>query len=391
MNLIKKLEYLFIGLSVAWAIPVVLYKQNPAYSVVLTTVPLILNLVTRQREIIKANSQIARLEQSISSSGQEIGAVQTSLLSITSTSSELYTLGDSIEKLDSDVSLLKGNIFNIATEYQSKFTEISTKNNKLHTLIANVKSQLENTTDDLPEVYRQIHALNHIVDRKIVETIDQTIANKKIDQLIQTAVSKKVNAAQQILLQNLSVETIHGRSAGRAVFLEALSRCESRLILVCPWITEHAIDDFVKELIESALRKGVTISIGWGNLNDVGNNLNNLSTDNLLRTAKAHGDKEWNMIKYSAVDWFLRLQKRYPNLVMKPLGTHSKYLVCDRKFALVGSHNFMCSSDQTSWGVSQEEETGLKVTSPITIDNLIRDFDKVRTADEKSMQESKRS
>jgi PLD-like domain len=391
MNLIKKLEYLFIGLSVAWAIPVVLYKQDPAYSVVLTTVSLILNLVTRQREIIKANSQIARLEKSISSSGQEISAAQTSLLSITSTSSELHTLGDSIEKLDSDVSLLKGNVFNIATEYQSKFTEISTRNNKLHTLIANVKSQLENTTDDLPEVYRQIHALNQIVDRKIVETVDQTIADKKIDQLIQTAVSKKVNAAQQILLQNLSKETIKGRSEGRAVFLEALSRSESRLILVCPWITEHAIDKVVKELIQSALDRGVAINIGWGNLNDVGNNLDNLSTDNLLRTAKAHGDDEWNKIKYGAVEWFLELQKRHHKLVIKPLGTHSKYLVCDRKFALVGSHNFMSSSDRTSWGVSQEEETGLKTTNPLTIDDLIRDFDKVRTADKKTVQKSSRS
>jgi phosphatidylserine/phosphatidylglycerophosphate/cardiolipin synthase-like enzyme len=387
MNLTKKLEYMFIGFSVVGAVSI-MYKQHLACFVAPATMSLVFNLVNRQKEITKANIQIAKLEQSITSYGQfhakEISTVQTSLLSIKS--SELDVLGNSVEKLDSDVSFLKDNIFNVAAEYRSNFTEISTNNGRLHTLIASIKSQLENVSDDLPEIYRQIHALNCDIPSQIIETVDVAIGNKKIDQSIQKAVRARIDAIQQVLLQNRPSEPINGRVAGRKVFLEALANAENSLIFVCPWITEAAIDDRVKKLILSALRKGVIVNVGWGNLNDVGGNIDNLTKYDLLLTAKASGGSEWDKKKYGAVEWFYDLEKQYPGLVkMKVLGTHSKYLICDHKFALVGSHNFMASSDTTSWGVSQEGETGLKTTNPQTIDNLIRAFNQVRTASKKSI------
>jgi phosphatidylserine/phosphatidylglycerophosphate/cardiolipin synthase-like enzyme len=59
-------------------------------------------------------------------------------------------------------------------------------------------------------------------------------------------------------------------------------------------------------------------------------------------------------------------------LNLKVLGTHEKFLVCDRRFAMIGSHNFMSSGASSS-----EREVGIKTDSPETIDKLIELFDRV--------------
>ena len=59
------------------------------------------------------------------------------------------------------------------------------------------------------------------------------------------------------------------------------------------------------------------------------------------------------------------------NLTLKVLGTHEKFLVCDRKFAMLGSHNYLTSHTNSS-----ERELGLKTDSPELIDKLIELFDR---------------
>ena len=80
------------------------------------------------------------------------------------------------------------------------------------------------------------------------------------------------------------------------------------------------------------------------------------------------GKQRW---LYNAVPALEKLQAEYPNLLtLKVLGTHEKFLVCDRKFAMLGSHNYLTSNTS-----SNERELGIKTDSPELIDKLIELFD----------------
>jgi hypothetical protein len=75
----------------------------------------------------------------------------------------------------------------------------------------------------------------------------------------------------------------------------------------------------------------VSIDIGWGHLKDVNNDRSRLSKEELLKSSN------W---AYNAMPWIDKLQDEYGDLLnLKVLGTHEKFLVCDREFAMLGSHN----------------------------------------------------
>ena len=130
-------------------------------------------------------------------------------------------------------------------------------------------------------------------------------------------------------------------------------------------MTKYAIDLDVRDLIINALERGVSIDIGWGHLKDVDNDRSRLSQTELLKPGK----QKW---LYNAVPGLEEIQAEYPNLLtLKVLGTHEKFLVCDRKFAMVGSHNYLTSNTSSS-----ERELGIKTDSPELIDKLIELFDR---------------
>lgn len=172
----------------------------------------------------------------------------------------------------------------------------------------------------------------------------------------------------KVFPNDYSYDLVQGRGESRQIFLEAIRTAESSLILVCPWLA-YGIDNEVKELIKNALDKKVSIDIGWGHLGDVDNQRNLLSEENLLNSKKAQA---WG--GYNAFNWLSKLQSAYPTLLtLRILGTHEKFLVCDRTFAMIGSHNFMSSAATKS-----ERELGLKTDNPEIINKLIKLFDQTK-------------
>jgi phosphatidylserine/phosphatidylglycerophosphate/cardiolipin synthase-like enzyme len=55
---------------------------------------------------------------------------------------------------------------------------------------------------------------------------------------------------------------------------------------------------------------------------------------------------------------------------LKLLETHEKFLVCDKKFAVVGNHNILVSNVN-----SEEREVGLRTDAPLVIAALIERFE----------------
>jgi uncharacterized protein involved in tellurium resistance/regulator of replication initiation timing len=144
---------------------------------------------------------------------------------------------------------------------------------------------------------------------------------------------------------------VFNRPHSRKVLSDALENVQERLILVCPWLTSWATA-VVIEKCEELIKRGVRIDIGWGKLEDL---------------ARDQIDTFW----YGALPKLRELQNEHTELLnLKELGTHEKFLVCDNKFAMLGSHNFLTSKES-----SPEFEVGILIEDTNTIQNLINRFD----------------
>jgi phosphatidylserine/phosphatidylglycerophosphate/cardiolipin synthase-like enzyme len=173
--------------------------------------------------------------------------------------------------------------------------------------------------------------------------------------LVHTALSSELNTNNLVReiadhSPQYEYELVLGRAQSRQALLKALSSVESRLILVCPWLCHHGFDLEIQNQLENLLIRGVTIEIGYGKLSDI-------------EKGKLTGFF-YNSLKQAAV-----LADKYPNFKLKLIGTHEKYLVCDRSFAMLGSHNFLTS------GVGEEREIGIRTTDPNLIEKLIERYE----------------
>ncbi len=63
-------------------------------------------------------------------------------------------------------------------------------------------------------------------------------------------------------------ELVYNRDGSHKVLMEALETTQSRLIIVCPWITNDAIMKVIP-FFDTLLKKGIHINIGWGNFADI--------------------------------------------------------------------------------------------------------------------------
>ncbi|MEA5470220.1 hypothetical protein [Spirulina sp. 06S082] len=80
------------------------------------------------------------------------------------------------------------------------------------------------------------------------------------------------------------------------------------------------------------------------------------------------GDRIGN---YNALSRLRELRSRFPDrMELKLLGTHEKYLVCDRQFALVGNHNTLSSLDT----LYAPREMGVKTTDAGILETLREDY-----------------
>lgn len=151
-----------------------------------------------------------------------------------------------------------------------------------------------------------------------------------------------------------------GRDGSRAVLMEALERTQSRLIIICPWLSNSGIKDEVLRKFRDILEeRNSCIDIGWGYRQD---------WEEGTMGDYSHPTLGW---KYSALPKLRELEQKYPSKFrLKALGTHEKTLVCDCAFALIGSHNLLTSSAK-----SDERESGVRITNLRTIQDLINNFD----------------
>ena len=168
------------------------------------------------------------------------------------------------------------------------------------------------------------------------------------------------------------IETVKGRVESRVILIDALSKAKEFLIISSPWLSQRSLDHNILSGMTALLDRGCYLYIGWGYSYDIKGispygKIINISPSGecfINRTVDTAGH-------YSAFPDLQELRKRYPEqLELKLTGTHEKYIVCDRQFAMVGSHNVLSSHES----LSAPREMGVKTTDQSVVADLIEDF-----------------
>ena len=167
-------------------------------------------------------------------------------------------------------------------------------------------------------------------------------------------------------------EIVFEKTGGRFHLFKALEEAKERVVIKCPWASDRAIDNDLMLRLNYALDQGVQIDLGWGYQYDIGTVIKQDRHGNLTFAAEAQ-------YRYSAMSKLFQLQKRYSDrLHLKLTGGHSKYFVCDHKFAYVGSHNILSSTIpnlKIAYPDLQGDETGTIHRNLEIIQKLITRYD----------------
>jgi phosphatidylserine/phosphatidylglycerophosphate/cardiolipin synthase-like enzyme len=205
---------------------------------------------------------------------------------------------------------------------------------------------------------------------------------RAISQLLKQAqiMIDKYNLPPQKFLEQLGLlqtqpetEIVFEKTGGRFHLFKALEEAKERVVIKCPWASNRAIDNDLMLRLNYALDQGVQIALGWGYQYDLGTVIKKDHHGNLTFAAEGQ-------YRYSAMSKLFQLQKRYSDhLHLKLTGGHSKYFVCDRKFAYVGSHNILSSTIpnlKIAYPDLQGDETGTIHRNQEIIQKLITRYDK---------------
>ncbi len=113
------------------------------------------------------------------------------------------------------------------------------------------------------------------------------------------------------------------------IFRDALEQAEQELIIVTPWVRGYESKLFVDNIV-STLERGVKVTVIYGHKGEEENDNNDVAVENKLRELFS---------QYS--DSGSRLSRLGKELHIESEGTNEKILVCDTKFAVLGSWNWL--------------------------------------------------
>ncbi len=141
--------------------------------------------------------------------------------------------------------------------------------------------------------------------------------------------------------------TILSTEQHRPILKEALESAEEELIIISPWMNIRTVDDDLAKLIGEALRRGVTIRIGYG----IGAETNRGKAEKNAADVRKVTEK---IRQHSSAEERQRLK------MVDIAGTHEKILVCDRSFSVTGSFNWLSYRGERDSGFRREMGTLLR-------------------------------
>lgn len=255
----------------------------------------------------------------------------------------------------------------------SNLLELSSKLNETKG-IGSSENKINEFDIKLQDVYRLLEIYSKSKNQNEV-----VVPDKQADKRIHELVDSKFELIKKILPRNYTYDFVRNREESHAKLIQALNNSHQRLIIICPWLSEYVLKPSMKDLFVKALKREIKIDIGWGHLGDVGSK-KDLIKENLLPTSNRDKGQRLN----TAVEWLSEQELIFPNLKLKILGTHEKILICDQKFLMIGSHNFMTSNVS-----SEERELGIWTNDPHKINEIIEEYDSIQPPEDNQVSPSR--
>ncbi|MGB9892719.1 AAA domain-containing protein, partial [Thermodesulfovibrio yellowstonii] len=157
----------------------------------------------------------------------------------------------------------------------------------------------------------------------------------------------KYNKKMKELKDKSAVKVINTVQDHMTVFKDILESAQQEIIIVCPWIRKHNLDNFSFDLIKSASERNCEISIIYGYSNNDFGDLDAIKKLQQLKNVK---------------------------LIKHPATTHSKLIIVDSKIAVVGSFNWLSHSywkTNINLGFYPRQEISLLTDSSEIIEELL--------------------
>ena len=174
---------------------------------------------------------------------------------------------------------------------------------------------------------------------------------KKFSNLTAETIQKQVNLELD-LNEGVTIETTQHKE----YLLYTLKNAKTALYIHSPWVRYNVVKEYETH-IESALQKGIKVFIKYG-----------LKPRN--KTDKPPIDTESTKL-------FTKWSKDYPNFQANTDNNHSKILICDDSFMIVGSFNWLSFGGLADKDGDTRGETSSVVKNLDSIQKEIQKFKKI--------------
>lgn len=170
---------------------------------------------------------------------------------------------------------------------------------------------------------------------------------EKFSNLTAEAIEKQVNLELD-LSEGATIETTQHKE----YLLYALKKAKQAVYIHSPWVRHNVVKEYEKH-IESALQKGIKVSIKYG--------------------LKPRNRFEKDPIDTKSKMLFDKWDKSYPNFKATTDNNHSKILICDDEFMIIGSFNWLSFGGLADKDGDTRGETSSVVKN---LDSIQKEIDK---------------
>lgn len=202
--------------------------------------------------------------------------------------------------------------------------------------------------------YNATKLFETLIDRSCFGPNENSAYFKNIERfskLSQEKIQQEIDLRPDIT-DGITLETVEHK----AYLLYALRNAEDAIYIQSPWVRHNILKEYEKD-IESALKKGVRVFIKYG--------------------IKPRNKQEKAVIDIESQNIFDKWVKEYENFKIIADDDHSKILICDKLFMIIGSFNWLSfGGAKDRDGDTRGERSTVIKDNKASINRQIEDFKK---------------
>jgi hypothetical protein len=179
------------------------------------------------------------------------------------------------------------------------------------------QKEIENVIKDkelIPEKISVFEESSHI----------PSIESDKIQKIYQPIVKENAEKSRtENVQESIDIRLVRGSDI-RNEFYSALKRAKKKIVIISPWITEEAVDKYMKNIFREFVNKGGIVFLGWG-----------------IGTHEKREDRPPSDILLQSLNK-IKSTDGVPGVVVQWLGNHhNKEVIIDDAIHLAGSFNWL--------------------------------------------------